>query len=149
MNPIIKNHSESVKGYKAVKRDDKGFYTDGMGNGEKTYFKKGQIVEVEGIPKLCKNGIHFFRNIAIAVDYLESGNAIFEVESLGDIQEDTEKCVTNKIKIGSKVTLKQLKEIFDDPDKMNSGDSNSGNWNTGNGNTGYFNTRKKYFVNDI
>ncbi len=136
MNPTIKNHSESIKGYKAVKRDSKGYYTDGMGNAEKVYFKKGQTVEVKGAPVLCENGIHFFRNIALAIDYLENGNAIIEVESIGDIQEDTEKAVTNKIKIGSKVTLRQLKSIFDNPENMNSGGMNSGDMNSGGRNSG-------------
>jgi len=143
MNPTIKNHSENVKGYKAVKKDGKGFYTDGLGSGKKTYFKKGAIVKVEGEPVLCKNGIHFFRNIGIAVDYLEKNNAIFEVESLGNVQEDTGKSVTNKIKIGNKITLKQLKGIFDDPKKLNSGNYNSGDKNSGDNNSGYKNSGYK------
>jgi hypothetical protein len=141
MNPTVKNHSEKIKGYKAMKKDKNGFYTDGMGNAEKVYFKKGQVIEIDGDPVLCSNGIHFFRNIAFAIDYLENNNAIFEIESIGDVQEDTEKCVTNKIKVGSKVTLKQLKDIFDDPKKMNSGNCNSGyrnsgDWNSGDSNSG-------------
>lgn len=99
MNPTVKNHKDKIVGYKAVKKDKHGYYTDGMGRGTKTYYKLGKKYVVEGEPILCENGIHFFRHYCFALDYLEAGNAILKVESFGDVQEDTEKCVTNKIKI--------------------------------------------------
>ena len=156
MNPTIKNHREKIIGYKAFKKDDKGIYTDGNGNCEKIYFKLNKIYTNKGQPELCKNGFHFFRHYCFAIDYLEKDNVIYKVESLGEIQEDTEKCVTNKIKI--------LELIYEDVDENNnSGNRNSGNWNSGDGNSGngnsgywnsgdgyrnYFCTQTKYFLFD-
>ena len=143
MNPTIKNHSENIKGYKAMKKDSGGYYTDGMGRGKKTYFKKGQIVEVSGEPILCQNGIHFFRHMVFAINFFENGNPIWEVESLGNVQEDTEKCMTTKIKIIRKLTNKDIISIIDDTNNsgnMNSGNRNSGDWNSGDMNSGNMNS---------
>lgn len=140
MNPTIKNHKEKIIGYKAVEKDEKGYFTDGMRNSEKFYFEVGKTYSIKGEPVLCKNGIHFFRHYCFALDYLEEGNSICKIESLGDVQEDTEKCVTNKIKIleiGCKEEVDNNSNSGDkNSGKWNSGDKNSGNWNSGKGNSG-------------
>ena len=131
MNPTIRNHKEKIIGYKAFKKDEKGLYTEDMNNKEKTYFEIGKEYKTEGKPELCENGLHFFRFFCFAIDYLEKDNVICKIESLGDVQEDTEKCVTNKLKI---LNI----EYIDDHDIDNN--SNSGNGNSGNGNSGYGNS---------
>lgn len=134
IDPTVKNHEEKIIGYKAVKKDKNGYYTDGIGNAPKIYFELGKEYAVTGSPALCKNGIHFFRHYCFALDYLEAGNVILKVKSLGKVQEDTEKCVTDKIKI---IELDYEEEI---DDKNNSGDMNSGNRNLGNWNSGDMNS---------
>jgi hypothetical protein len=137
MNPTVKNHKENIIGFKAVKKDEKGYYTDGLGNAKKMYFELGKEYEVNGEPVLCKNGIHFFRHYCFALDYLQQGNVILKIESIGEVQEDTEKCVTNKIKI------LELDYKEDVDDKNNTGNGNTGNGNTGNRNTGNRNSGDK------
>ena len=134
MNPTIKRHSEEIIGYKALKKDEKGYYTDVMGSGEKTYFEVGKVYKVKGKPELCKNGLHFFRHYCFAIDYLDRGNIICKVRSLGEVEEDTEKCVTNKLEI-------LAVEYTEDVDgNRNSGNYNSGDRNSGNCNSGYRNS---------
>ena len=139
MNPTMKNHKEKIIGYKAVKKDNKGYYTDGLGNAEKMYFQLNKTYSVKGSPELCKNGIHFFRNYCFALDYLEKGNVILKIESLGEVQEDTYKCVTNKCKI---VAVEYVKEVDGNRNSgdRNSGYCNSGNYNSGHRNSGYYNS---------
>jgi hypothetical protein len=140
MNPTIKNHTEEIVGYKAFKKDDEGhLYTDGLGIGGKTIWKVGEAKECEGYPSLCENGYHFFRHYCFAIDYLEEGNMICKVKSLGPVQEDTEKCVTSKLEILS-IEYIELNEYGNSGDRnsgdRNSGDRNSGYGNSGNGNSG-------------
>ena len=59
MNPTVKTHNDKIIGYKALKKDNKGFFTDGMGRGKKQYFEVGKTYTVEGEPKLVKMGCTF------------------------------------------------------------------------------------------
>ena len=136
MNPTIKNHKDKIVGYKAFRKDEKGIYTDGMGNSEKVYFEEGKSYKVKGEPVLCKNGYHFFRHFCFAIDYLETGNIIYKVEILGKVQEDTEKAVTNHLKI---LNIEYQEDFIKD-DNLNSGDMNSGYVNSGDRNSGYRNS---------
>ena len=144
MNPTIKRHKEKVIGYKALKKDKNGYYTDGMNNVEKFYFEVDKTYEVKGELKLRKNGLHFFRHYCFAIDYLEKDNVICKVESLGDVIEDTEKCVTNKLKI---LEIEYSEEVDDhrnsghyNSGNRNSGDYNSGDYNSGDCNSGNYNS---------
>ena len=154
-NPTIKKLQPPITGYKAFKRDDKGLYTDGMGNNKtRTYWRMGECKTIKEGPELCAKGFHFFTSLCFALDYLEPGNEIREVTALGDILADTFKLVTNSIRIGKKVSKKQIKKALVDKNEnsgdwnsgnrnsgdWNSGDCNSGNWNSGSGNSGIRNS---------
>ena len=65
-----------------------------MGGGEKVYWKQGDIKEVDGKIELCNNGIHFFRYLCFAINYFDNTTHVFRIQSLGDVVEDTEKCIT-------------------------------------------------------
>ena len=148
MNPTIKQHNEKIIGYKAVKTDDDGrYYTDGMGNGQRVYFKIGEECAVQGEPKLCVNGLHFFRHYCFALDYLQEGNVILKIETMGEVEEDTEKCVTNRLT----VLAVEYQEVDCDKNSGdgNSGSENSGNWNSGNGYRNYFCTDSRFFLFDV
>ena len=90
MNPTIKNHKEKIIGYKAFKKDGDKIFTDGMGHSKRVYFEENGIYETDGLPVLCENGFHFFRHFCFAIDYLEPENVIHKIETIGDVQEDTE-----------------------------------------------------------
>lgn len=121
--------------YKALKQDENGYYSDGFGNGKKTYWEIGDRKKLNGTLELCKNGYHFFRHICLAIDYLEIGNAIFEFEVHGRIETDTFDCCTNDIECIRKLDINE--ETFDQLN--NTGDFNGGNFNAGCYNAGWFN----------
>jgi hypothetical protein len=146
-NPTMQKIAGPIRGYKAFKRDGKKMYTDGNGNAENLYWTVGEGKELEQLPVMCENGFHFFRHLCFAIDYLENGNAICEIEASGDILEDSHKLITNKIKI---IRVVSKKEISKTVDKKNNagGDRNSGDRNSGNGYRNYFCTRTRYFLFD-
>lgn len=153
MNPTIKKHKKKVIGYKALRKDKKGYYTDGMGNTKRTYFEVGKTYTVKGELELCKNGLHFFRNYCFAINYLETENIICKVESLGDVAEDTEKCVTNKLKILEIEYSEKVDGNYNSGDRnsghCNAGYHNSGDYNAGDGYKNFFCTKTRYFLFDI
>ena len=138
MNPTIKNHKEKIIGYKAFKKDGDKIFTDGMGHSKRVYFEENGIYETDGLPVLCENGFHFFRHFCFAIDYLEPGNVIHKIETIGDVQEDTEKCVTNKIKILG-FCYEEFESHRNNGDQ-NNGDQNNGDQNNGDQNNGWRNT---------
>ena len=141
MNPTVKNHSKEIIGYKAVKKDIEGYYTDGNWRSEKIRIEIGGIYSTDGDPILYERGFHFFRHFCFAINYLEPGNAILKIKSLGCIQEDSERCVTNKIEILSVEYIEDFDFSF--LKKMNSGD-----WNSGDGYLNFFCTRTCFFLFD-
>jgi hypothetical protein len=142
MNPTIKNHKEKIIGYKAFKKDGDKIFTDGMGHSKRVYFEENGIYETDGLPVLCENGFHFFRHFCFAIDYLEPENVIHKIETIGDVQEDTEKCVTNKIKILG-FCYEEFESHRNNGDQnngdQNNGDQNNGDQNNGDQNNGYRN----------
>jgi len=132
-----------IKGYKAVRKDKNGYYTDGMENNKKIYWKKGKKVKIDGELELCENGIHFFRHLCFAVNYFGDQTRIFEIEVIGDIIEDTCKACTNHIKIGRLIPKSEIEQKIDmnsNTGKCNSGSHNSGSHNAGNYNSGNYNS---------
>ena len=116
--------------------------------------------------ELCSETVfHFFDSLEKVNEYYScryEGNRYCEIEVLGELIYDNEKCGSNKIKILREITGEELDNLKGNRNgntglfnsgEMNSGDWNSGNWNTGNrnsgncnsggGNSGYCNSGKR------
>jgi hypothetical protein len=159
-NPTVKNYKHNgFIGYKAFKRDIKGIYTDGHGNSDKMYWKKGNIKQYNGNIELCKSGYHCFRHLCFALNYFHTNNVIYKVKISGNIQEDTEKIVCDHIEILEPVTEKEINKCIDslsnsgdynsgrhNSGDYNSGDYNSGNWNACNNESGMLNTVQSKYI---
>ena len=119
--------------------------------------------------ELCSNTVfHFCRNLEKVHNHYSANpkenNRFCEIEVLGRLVEDEEKCGSNKIKIVREITGQELANLrgfkngntglFNtgnwntgdwntgnrNTGNRNTGNCNTGNWNTGNRNTGYWNT---------
>ena len=103
--------------------------------------------------ELCSETVfHFFDSLEKVNEYYScryEGNRYCEIEVLGELIYDNEKCGSNKIKILREITGEELDNLKGNRNGntglfnsggMNSGDWNSGNWNTGNRNSGNCNS---------
>ena len=121
-----------MKGIKAVYKVNHNTFASGdVGGSSYTEFKVGETYELEGPVKLCNNGFHFFRetDLCFGVDFYKqyAGNSnketvFLEVESIGDIDSDTYKVCTNKLKIVRYIPKKEWGKLLDN--KHNSGFNN-------------------------
>ena len=132
----------------------KGFNIDKNGNiycspnGNKKYYKLGEITKQSEELKLCGNGIHFCWNMQDVMDYYNFGQddmVLGKIEILGDVIDGKDKSVTNKIRVvrlyPSKKQRMNISNIGkDNTGYCNTGYCNTGNRNTGNRNTGHCNT---------
>lgn len=114
-----------MKGYKAFNSDltCRGFQ-----------YEIGKTYETKETISLCKSGFHFCKKIEDCFMYYSVKNTRFaEIEALGKIIEDGNKCVTNVIRI--------IKEIpYDEAMRMsNTGTRNVGSHNVGSYNVGRYN----------
>ena len=98
---------------------------------------------------LCSGTVfHFCRNIQQVHKYYSclpnEKNRFCEIEVLGDLIEDEEKCGSNHIKVVREIKGKELNILLGmingNTGIFNTGDRNTGDWNTGDWNTGYWNT---------
>ena len=93
-----------MKGYKAFK---KGLICDPTGNkpfqfAENTVFEKRKA-------EVCKSGFHFCAEPMDVLNYYPPESEFAEVEALDDVKtDDSVKYVTKKIRIGAKISLKDL-----------------------------------------
>lgn len=96
--------------------------------------------------EICKYGMHFCRKAIDCFTYysFSPDNKIAEVVAYGEIQEDGDKCCTNKLEIVREVSWHELLEIINTghgcTGRGNSGNYNSGNFNSGSYNSGNFNS---------
>ena len=130
-----------MKGIKAFKKiNNTTFETGGIGGSKKTIWKIGETKKVNGEISLCGCGFHFYKskNFIFGIGLFGPNTCFCEIEALGNIKSDTEKCVTNEIKILKYISIKDWKKQLNN--KNNSGNRNSGNGNSGNGNSGRYNS---------
>lgn len=128
-----------MKGYKA-------FNSDWTCLG-KQYSCPG-VFEQDGKLELCKNGIHFCKELLECFNYydFDSDNHVAEVEAIGEIIEDKDKrkCCTNKLKIIRELTWEEILKKVNIGDNCrgrgNIGSCNDGNYNAGMGNVGDLNS---------
>ena len=99
--------------------------------------------------ELCSNTVfHFCRNLEKVHNHYSANpkenNRFCEIEVLGRLVEDEEKCGSNKIKIVREITGQELANLrgFKNGNTglFNTGNRNTGDWNTGDWNTGDWNT---------
>ena len=106
------------------------------------------VFEQDGKLELCKNGIHFCKELLECFNYynFDSDNHVAEVEAIGEIIEDKDKskCCTNKLKIIRELTWEEILKRVNIGDNCkgrgNSGSCNDGNYNAGIGNVGDLNS---------
>ena len=128
-------------------------------------YEVGKTYEHGGRIDLCESGFHFCRVMADVFNYYTDANCRYaEIEALGTVKENGDKCVTDKIRIIREIPRGEAVEMSNTGDwntgvrntgnrntgVRNTGDGNTGNrntgvrntgdWNTGNGNTGNRNT---------
>lgn len=93
-----------MKGYKAFK---KGLICDPTGN-KPFQFAENTVFE-ERKAKVCKSGFHFCAEPMDVLNYYPPESEFAEVEALDDVKtDDSVKYVTKKIRIGAKISLKDL-----------------------------------------
>ena len=136
-----------MKGYKVFEPDwtCRGFQ-----------YEVGKTYEEDVTPKVCERGFHFCKKAADCFSYypFDPKSKVAEVIALGEIDEDENKCCTNRIQIIREVSWEELLTIANTGDgnsglrnsgdrnsgDRNSGDRNSGDRNSGDRNSGYWNS---------
>ena len=88
-----------MKGYKGMTKD---MTCRGM------KFEVGETYHVDGEIEICRNGLHFCRNIADVFEYYskDDDSRYFEIETDSEVESDGNKSVTDTIKI-----IKELDDI--------------------------------------
>ena len=93
-----------MKGYKAF---NKGLICDSTGN-KPFQFAENTVFE-ERKAEVCKSGFHFCAEPMDVLNYYPPESEFAEVEALDDVKtDDSVKYVTKKIRIGAKISLKDL-----------------------------------------
>ena len=88
-----------MKGYKAF---DKGLVCCGKQYAENTVFEEDEAV-------ICKKGMHFCAEPMDVLDFYPPESEFAEVEAPDEAEtDDNRKYVTKKLKVGSKMSLKEL-----------------------------------------
>ena len=88
-----------MKGYKAF---DKGLVCRGKQYAENTVFEEDEAV-------ICEKGMHFCAEPMDVLNYYPPESEFAEVEALDEVgTDDNRKYVTKKLKVGSKMSLKEL-----------------------------------------
>ena len=106
-------------------------------------YKIGETYEMsKDQVKICKSGFHFCRKCADCFNYNEFNpkNKIAEVLVETIIEEQEDKCVTNKITLVREISWEEMLKLCNqgqgNTGRNNSGDNNSGHRNSGNRNSG-------------
>ena len=96
---------------------------------------------------VCSRGLHFCKKAIDCFNYydFDSNNHVAEVIAYGKVEEDGDKCCTNKLEIVRELSWHEVLDIVNtgkdctgnrNSGNCNSGNRNSGNWNSGNWNSG-------------
>lgn len=93
-------------------------------------FEVGQAYEIQGELKICNNGFHFCKKMEDVLIYYspQLDFILLEVEPLGDVIDDENKSVTNKIKI-IRIIPQEEHKLFDiDGRTIHCKNSNGDEW---------------------
>ena len=126
-----------MKGYKVFNSDwtCRGFQ-----------YEVGKTYKMDKKPVPCERGFHFCKRAVDCFNYYDfnPNNKVAEVEAVGEIERDGDKCCTNEIKIIREIPWGEMLNLVNTGHGCvglgNSGDWNIGKWNSGNCNTGNRNT---------
>ena len=118
-----------MKGYKGMSKD---MTCRGM------KYEIGKTYEVDGEISLCKNGLHFCKNLKDVLDYYEKddNNRFFEVEAIGEVVSCGNKIVTDRLKIIRELSKKIINRCvygYGDGFGYGNGDGNGYSYGNGNG----------------
>jgi hypothetical protein len=100
-------------------------------------YEVGKAYEEDKKPVVCDAGFHFCKIATDCFNYygFDPNNKVAEIDAIGAIAEEGDKCSTNIIKIVREVSWEELLTMVN-TGKGNSGLKNSGNRNSGNRNSG-------------
>ena len=126
----------AVKGYKVFNPDwtCRGFQ-----------YEVGKEFTHEGRIAPCDAGFHYCPKPADCFNYysFDPDNKVAEVEALGEVMMDDDKCVTNHIRIVREISWSELLELVNtgkgNTGHSNAGDYNAGDYNAGDNNAGDYN----------
>ena len=98
-------------------------------------YEVGKTYETDKTLKICERGFHFCKVAVDCFNYyqFDSSNKVAEVIAHGEVVEEGDKCVTNKLEIVREIEWHEVLNM------VNIGKGNTGHRNTGDGNTGYWN----------
>ena len=108
-------------------------------------YEVGKIYETDDKLKMCEQGFHFCKVAVDCFNYyqFDSNNKVAEVIAHGEVVEDGDKCVTNKLEIVREIEWHEVLSMVnmgkDNTGNRNTGNRNTGDWNTGDRNTGDWN----------
>ena len=126
-----------VKGYKVFNPD----WTCNP-SGRPFQYEVGKTFEEDVKLSVCGRGFHFCKEAKDCFNYyqFDPNNKVAEVIALGEVQEDGDKCCTNKLQIVREITWQEVLTLVNIGKACtglwNSGDCNSGDWNSGDWNSG-------------
>ena len=117
-------------------------------------YEVGKTYKEEKSIKPCQSGFHFCEDANDCFNYysFDSNNKVAEVFAHGEIKNDGDKLVTDKLEIVREISWSELLTIVNtgkgNTGRMNSGNGNSGNWNSGDWNStnhssGVFNSKEE------
>mgnify|MGYP000906744240 CR=1 FL=1 len=123
----------NVRGYKVFNPDwtCRGFQ-----------YEVGKTFEEDVDLYVCGRGFHFCKEAKDCFNYyqFDPNNKVAEVIALGEVQEEGDKCCTNKIQIVREISWEEVLRLVNTGKACtgfcNSGDCNSGNRNSGDCNSG-------------
>lgn len=116
----------------------KGFEADFTCRGHQ--YKVGEEYKMSGPIELCSYGYHFCKSMRDVFSYYSGADKRYaEIEAVGNVIEDDDKCVTDHIRIIREIPRQEYLEMVN-TGSCNTGNCNTGDFNTGNCNTGDFNT---------
>ncbi len=147
MNNDNQINKQRVKGYKV--------FNPNWTCRNKQYSCPGKFEEDINI-SVCEKGMHFCKKAADCFNYysFDSENHVAEVIAYGDVEEEGDKCCTDKLEIVREIPWSELLDLVNmgkgctgvgnsgnyNSGYHNSGNYNRGNYNSGNCNSGYHNS---------
>lgn len=124
---------KEVKGWKAFDQDLKC---------RRFQFEVGKTFEIKEEINPCANGFHFCKQPADVFEYYlfnPKTTRFCEVLAVGDVIDEDNKSVTNKISIIRELSWEEMLTVVN-TGFGNTGRSNSGDYNSGNRNSGHYNS---------
>ena len=124
-------------------------------------YEVGKTYKHDGPIEICRSGFHFCREVADCFNYydFDPKNKVAEIEATGLVESNSDKSVTDEIKIVREIPWEEMLAIANqgrgntglrntgncntctcNTGNHNTGNCNTGDWNTGDWNTGYFST---------